>query len=203
MLFWIGIMFGAMFAWWSIKIGFYQTWATFFNIVISIFLAFSLHSTIITNCPAAGEKWYGDMLTLLVMAVGSFIVLQGFSVLFITGNFNVSIPKMIDFCCSAFLGFICGLLVWNCALFAVSITPLTKMDFVKNIGFDQKTQENNLSYMSSCCSVVNEFVSTDDMSLKERMMKITNKIESRKPKNVEFLPDANLPKRNKTDPNLE
>jgi hypothetical protein len=42
MVFWAGILVGGLFIWFAVKIGFYEMWATLFNIVISIYIAIFL-----------------------------------------------------------------------------------------------------------------------------------------------------------------
>ncbi len=50
MTFWIGILIGVLFAYFAVKIGFYETLIMMFNVVISVFLGIFLGPTI-ANIP--------------------------------------------------------------------------------------------------------------------------------------------------------
>ena len=96
MVFWASILARGVFAWLAIRMGFYETWTMLFNIVISIYVAIFLTPAIVDVAPAAGDTSYGNALTLAVTATGVFLVLHGISYVFLTGQFNVSFPKIFD-----------------------------------------------------------------------------------------------------------
>ncbi len=161
MVFWIGILVGGTFAWFAIKLGFYQTWALVFNIIISIYLAVYLQP-IIANIPAVGNTPYSNALAMAVIALASFLILHGISYTFLTGQFNVSFPKVFDTLGAGLLGFLAGFLVWSFLILLIYITPASQDSFVKGIGFTNEFQQTSVSYISRFCSLVNAVVSAQD-----------------------------------------
>ena len=160
MVFWIGILVGATFAWFAIKLGFYQTWALVFNIIISIYLAVYLQP-IIANIPAVGDTPYSNVLTMAAIALASFLILHGISYTFLTGQFNVSFPKAFDTLGTGLLGFLAGFLVWSFLSLLIYITPASQNTFVKGI-FTDKFQQTSVSYTSRFCNLVNAVASSQD-----------------------------------------
>jgi hypothetical protein len=159
-MFWIGILVGATFVWFAIKLRFYQTWALVFNIIISIYLAVYLRPTIV-NIPAVGDTPYNNALTMVVIAVASFLILHGISYIFLTSQFNVSFPKIFDTLGSGLLGFLAGFLVWSFLSLLIYITPASQNTSVKGI-FTDKFQKTTVSYVSRFCNLVNALVSSQD-----------------------------------------
>ncbi|MGA1979330.1 MAG: CvpA family protein [Sedimentisphaerales bacterium] len=161
MVFWIGILVGWAFAWLAVKLRFYQTWALVFNIIISIYLAIYLQP-VIANIPAVGDTPYSNVLTMVAVALASFLVLHGISYTFLTGQFNVSFPKVFDTLGAGFLGFLTGFLVWSFLTLLIYITPASQNTFVKEIGFTDQLQQTSVSYISRFCNLVNAVVSSKD-----------------------------------------
>jgi len=161
MVFWIGILVGGTFAWLAIKLGFYQTWALIFNIIISIYLAVYLRPVIV-NIPAVGDTPYNNALAMVAVALAAFLILHGISYTFLTGQFNVSFPKVFDILGTGFLGFLAGFLVWSFLTLLIYITPVSQNTFVKGIGFTDDFQKTSVSYISRFCNLVNAVVSSQD-----------------------------------------
>lgn len=161
MAFWIGILAGGIFAWFAIKMRLYQTWALTFNIIISIYLAIYLRPTI-TSIPSVGNDPSSSVLTLLTIALGSFAILQGISYIFLTGQFNVSFPKVFDTLGTGILGFLTGFLVWSFLSLLIYITPASRNSILKEIGFTGEFKQTSISYVSSFCDLVNAVVSSQD-----------------------------------------
>lgn len=161
MVFWIGILVGGTFAWLAIKLGFYQTWALIFNIIISIYLAVYLRPVIV-NIPAVGDTPYNNALAMVAVALAAFLILHGISYTFLTGQFNVSFPKVFDILGTGFLGFLAGFLVWSFLTLLIYITPVSQNTFVKGIGFTGQFQKTSVSYISRFCNLVNAVVSSQD-----------------------------------------
>jgi hypothetical protein len=193
MVFWIGILVGGTFAWLAIKLGFYQTWALVFNIIISIYLAVYLRPVIV-NIPAVGDTPYSNALTMAAVALASFLILHGISYTFLTGQFNVSFPKVFDTLGTGLLGFLAGFLVWSFLSLLIYITPASQNTFVKEIGFTDQFQQTSVLYISRFCNLVNAVVSSQDneYSAEQTISKLLKGPESKarkktpeKPKPVE------------------
>ena len=162
MAFWLGILVGGLFAWFAIKLGFYETWAMLFNIIISIYLAVFLRPVIAEVVPAAGDTPYSSVLIMSATAIASFLILHGISYTFLTGQFSVSFPKIFNTLSAGFLGFLAGFLVWSFASLLISATPISQNTFVKGIGFDTQFEQTNMPYISWWCNLVNTVVSPQD-----------------------------------------
>ena len=162
MVFWIGILVSGAFAWFAIKRGFYETWALVFNIVISIYLAVFLGPVIADIVPPAGDTLYSNALCMLATAIGSFLILHGISYTFLTGQFTVSFPKILDTLGTGFLGFLAGFLVWSFVGLLIYTTPISQQPTVKEIGFGTQFEQANVGYISWWCNLVNSAVSSQD-----------------------------------------
>jgi hypothetical protein len=161
MAFWIGILLSGAFAWFAIKLRFYQTWTLVFNIIISIYLAIYLQP-IIGNISAVGDTPYSNALTMIAVALASFLILHSISYVFLTGQFNVSFPQVLDLIGSGLLGFLAGFLVWSFISLLLYITPASQSTILKGIGFTDNFQQTSLSYISRFCDLVNVAVSSQN-----------------------------------------
>lgn len=159
MIFWLSIIAGGVFAFIAIRIGFYEMWAMLFNIVISIYLAVFLRPAV-QNIAAVGDTLYSNALTMLVIAVVSFLVLHGVSYVFLTGQFSIPFPKIFDTLGTGVLGFLAGFLVWSFLSFLIGITPISQISIVKEIGFGGQFQRTNVPYLCWWCNLVNGVVSS-------------------------------------------
>ncbi len=190
MVFWIGILVAGTFAWFAIKLGFYETWALVFNIIISIYLAVYLQP-IITNIPVVGDTPYSNALTMVAIALASFLILHGVSYTFLTGQINVSFPKVFDTLGTGFLGFLAGFLVWSFLSLLIYITPVSQNTFVKEIGFKDEFQQTTVSYICRFCNLVNAVVSsqesgyTTEQTISELIEGAKSKKKLEKPEPVE------------------
>jgi len=165
MIFWVGILFGGLFAYVAVKQGFYETWVLLFNAAISIYLAIFLYPVVSKFIPAAGEMKYGDALTMLSIGVGSFLILYGISYVFFSSQFNVSLPKMLDVVGSGLVGFLTGFLIWSFIVLLVSLTPLSENSMLESAGFTKEAQQANIAYMNWWTNKVNTMVSYKSSNL--------------------------------------
>lgn len=181
MVFWIGILAGAAFAWFAVKLGFFEMWAMLFNIVISVFLAVYLKPVVANMIPAADETSYGNGLLILSVAVLSFAVLQGLSYVFFTGQFSVKMPKMFDVLGSGVLGFLAGVLIWSFAALLIGVTPISQGGFAKSIGLGSQLEQSNVQYICWWGNLVNKVVASSDSELKmeQRIDKLLKSVEDR------------------------
>jgi len=162
MVFWIGILAGALFAWFTFKLGFYDTLVILFNIVISIYVAVFLTPVIVDIVPAAADIPGGNALTLFALAVGIFFILFGISYTFITGQFNISLPKIFDILFAPLLGFLTGFLLLSFAAFLICTTPVSQNKYADEIGLNRYSQQANISYLCWWCDLVHGMVSSED-----------------------------------------
>jgi hypothetical protein len=203
MVFWMGILVSGLFACFAIKKGFYEMWALGFNIIISIYVAVSLGQVVADIVPIA-DMAYSKTLTVLATAVVCFLILNSISYTFITGQFSIPFPKIFDVVGAGLFGFLAGFLVWSFVSLLIMTTPIVENAFVKEIGFDTKVQQTNISYISWWCSTVNKIVSSDG-SKQTTQQAINWLLESNKPKakgSVAGIPELNEPSEpNKSEPN--
>ncbi len=162
MLFWAGILVGGLFIWLAVKIGFYETLAMLFNIVISIYLAIFLTQVFIDIVPAADETPYCYALALVVIAVGAFLILYGITYVFLTGQFKISFPKIFDILFTGLLGFFIGFLILSFIALVITVMPISQNRFVNKVGFNRQSQQANISYLCWWCDLVNSVVSSPD-----------------------------------------
>jgi len=162
MVFWTGILAGGLFAWFAIRIGFYEMWAMLFNIIISIYIAVFLTPVIIDIIPAAGDTSYGNALTMVTAAIGVFLILYVITYLFLTGQFKVSFPRIFETLGTGVLGFLAGFLIWSFAAVLIWATPASQNTFVKNAGFGGRIRQTNVPYISWWCNLVHSIVSSPE-----------------------------------------
>ena len=183
MAFWIGIFVAAVFAWFAVKIGFYEIWAMLFNIVISIYLAIRLRPVVPKFFPAAGAAPYSDVLIIVAIALGVFLILHGITYVFLTSQFAVPFPKLFDILGAGVLGFLTGFLVWGLVNLLISITPISQYGFVKEIGFGR--QQASMSGICWWGDLIDNMVSSDNKqhTTEEVINKLIEDVEKKsKPK---------------------
>lgn len=158
MVFWIGILVSCLFAWYTIKRGFYETWVLLFNIIISIYLAIYLKPIVENIVPAAGNTLYMDALITLATAAAFFVILHGLSYLLIMGQFSIPFPRIFDVFGAGFLGFLAGFLLWSFAGLLVCIAPISQNAFAKEIDLCSGFKKTNIPYVCWWCNLVNKAV---------------------------------------------
>jgi len=140
MLLLAGILVGGLCVWFAIKIGFYETWAMLFNIVIAIYIALFLAQPIVDFLPEeTGNIPCCDALILLIIAVGSFLILHGITYILFTSQFKVTFPKIFDILFAGLLGFFGGFLVLSFAALIIFLTP-----FGKYAAINKESVKNNM-----------------------------------------------------------
>lgn len=155
MVFWIAILAGILFVWLAVRLGFYATWVLLFNVVISMYVAIFLAPLIVDFAPAVGgAASYGVALSMIVLAGGCFALLQGLSYVFLTGQFNIPFPRIFDIVLSGVLGFTAGFLILSFAAIVLTTTPLAQHKIISSIGFNEQSQQANISCMARCCDLI-------------------------------------------------
>jgi len=182
MVFWAGILVGATFAWSVMKMGFYETWAFLFNIVISVYLAVFL-GPIIANVIAADDAPYSNAVAMIATAVGTFLILHGISYTFLTGQFTIPFPRILDTLGTGFLGFLAGFLVWSFVSLLICITPISQQPIVKEMGFGNQFEQTNAPYISWWCNLVNTVVSRQDskQTTEQAISELLKSVEKKTP----------------------
>ncbi len=155
MVFWIGILAAAACAWFALRMGFYETWATVFNVLMAVYLAVFLTPVIAEAVPAAGDTPLGNALTLAAVAIGAFLVLHVLTYTFLTGQFSVAFPKIFDNLGSGVLGFLGGFLIWSFLALVISVTPVSQGSTAQSIGLGPKMQQTTGPYLSWWCDLIN------------------------------------------------
>lgn len=189
MVFWMGILAGGLFTWLAVKIGFYEIWVMLFNIIISIYTAIFLRPVIIDVVPSACNTSYGNALVLAVTAVGTFLILFGISFVFLTGEYNISFPKIFDILFAGLLGFLSGFLVLSFAALIITVTPISQNRLIREIGFNRQSQQANISYICWWCDAVNSIVSSPEkkMTSQEAIGQLFDSIQQNDSETLELV----------------
>ena len=165
MVFWVSILAGGFFAWLAVRIGFYESLALLFNIIISIYIAVFLTPVILDTFPSAGDVPYCYALALVFTAVGAFLVLFGITYVFLTGQFKVSFPKIFEILFAALLGFFTGFLVLSFVALIITATPVSQYRLVQKIGLNRQAQQSNIEYICWWCDLVHSIASSPDSNI--------------------------------------
>lgn len=189
MVFWAGILAGGLFVWLAIKIGFYETWAMLFNVVISIYLAIFLTPVIVDIIPGADETPYCNALALTVTSVGTFLILYGITYIFLTGQFKVTFPKIFDILFTGVLGFLTGFVILSFIALVITVTPISQNRFASKVGFNKQSQQANISYICWWCDLVNSIVSSPDTKIKSHHI-VDQLLNSTQPKRQDKTGEA-------------
>ena len=195
MVFWTGIAVGGLFVWLAVRMGFFEVWALLFNVVVSVYTALFLTPLIGQKISAAGDTSYGSALTLAGVAAGTFLILQGVSFTFLTGQFKVPFPKILDNVGAGVLGFLTGFLIWSFLALLVSATPIARSSLAKNIGFGRKIEQAEGAYLCWWCDLVNTVASPGDSRRPAQQMvaSLLDAAERKAPHNAPEQPAANRP----------
>ena len=153
-----GILVGGLCIWLAVKIGFYETWAMLFNIVMAIYTALFLAQTIVNILPEEARNIrYCEALTLIVLATGAFLILHGLTYTLFTSQFKVTFPKLFDILFAGLLGFFGGFLLLSFAALIIFLTP-----FGGYAGMEDDSVEYNMSSAHWLFDGINSIVSSPD-----------------------------------------
>lgn len=162
MTFWLAILMGVLFVWLAVKIRFYEMWVLFFNTLISIYVSIFLTPVLAELAPVPeGSAGYQIALCMIVLAGGSFALLQGLAYVFLTGQYRIPFPRVFDIVLSGVVGFGTGFLILSFLALALATTPLAAHKIVGDLGAGQQAQRANLLYLARCCDVVHAFARFD------------------------------------------
>jgi hypothetical protein len=161
MLFWFGILFAAIIAWYAFRAGFYQSWVLLFNIVVAVYLAVFLGPVILRVIPNAGDTPSCNVLAMLATAAAAFLVLHCVSYALMVGQFGITFPRIFATLGSALLGFGAGFIVWTFACLLIYSSPLSRHPFAQIVGFEDECREATVRYVSRCCNLVHRVVASE------------------------------------------
>ena len=163
MMFWIAILAGALFVWLAVRVGFYETWVLFFNIVVSIYVSVFLTPILAEFVPApGGVASYHVALCLTVLAGGCFAILQGLSFVFLTGQYHIPFPRVFDILLSGVLGFAAGFLTLSFVALVLTVTPLAENRIAGVFGLAKQSEQANLVCLTRCCDLIHSFTRFDN-----------------------------------------
>ena len=144
--------------WFAIRIGFYETWAMLLNVVIAIYVALFLTQPILNILPEeASNIRCCEALTLIVTAIGSFLILHGITYVLFTSQFKVTFPKLFDILFAGLLGFFGGFLLLSFAVLIIFLTP-----FGTSAGIEEDSVEYNMSGAYWLFDGIHSIVSSPD-----------------------------------------
>jgi len=153
-----GILVGGLCIWFAVKIGFYETWAMLFNIVMAIYIALFLAQPILNILPEeARNNQSCEALTLMFLAIGAFLILHGLTYILFTSQFKVTFPKLFDILFAGILGFFGGFLLLSFAALIIFLTP-----FGGYAGMEDDSVEYNMSSAYWLFDGINSIVSSPD-----------------------------------------
>jgi hypothetical protein len=153
-----GILVGGFCIWFAVKIGFYETWAMLFNIVIAIYIALFLAQPVMDFLPEEASNIRScEALTLTVLAIGSFLILYGLTYILFTSQFKVTFPKIFDILFAGLLGFFGGFLLLSFAALIIFLTP-----FGGYAGIENDSVEYNMSGTYWLFDGIHSIVSSPD-----------------------------------------
>lgn len=157
-----GILAGGVFAWLAIKIGFYETWAMLFNIVIAVYIAIFLAGPILNFLPEeTTDIPCREALALIIIAAGSFLILYGITYILFTSQFKVPFPKIFDILIAGLLGFFGGFLLLSFAALIICLTP-----FGKYAAINKESVGNNMNSTYWLLDGIHSMVSGSENELK-------------------------------------
>ena len=161
-----GILVGGLCIWFAVKIGFYETWAMLFNIVMAIYIALFLARPVMDFLPEeASDIRCCEALTLTVLATGSFLILQGITYILFTSLFKVTFPKIFDILFAGLLGFFGGFLLLSFAALIIFLTP-----FGGFAGIEDDSVEYNMSSAYWLFDGIHSIVSSPDNEITTEMV---------------------------------
>ncbi len=173
MVFWVAILVGALFVWLAVRMGFYETWVLLFNVIISMYIAIFLAPIVSELAPApSGASSYGTALSMVLLAGGCFAVLHGLSYVFLTGQFSIPFPRMLDIVFSGILGFVAGFLVLSFLALVLATTPLADNSVVAGIGLGGSSQRTNISCIARCCDLIHSFAGPGDRTTRAAVQQL-------------------------------
>lgn len=127
------ILAGGVFTYIGIKKRFFVMWGMTINLLISMFLSVMLVPLMAKLVPDIGENSYFLTVCLLILSALFYVLFHMIVKLYITGNNTIEFPLVFDKIGSGLLGFLFGYFACSFVLFALSVMPIAKHEFVTNV----------------------------------------------------------------------
>lgn len=108
-------------------------WGMTINLFISIFLSVMLMPLVSRVTPDIGENAYFLAACLLVLSAFFYVLFHMIVKLYITGNNIIAFPLLFDKIGAGLLGFLFGYFACSLVLFALSVMPVAKYEFMTNV----------------------------------------------------------------------
>lgn len=202
MVFWLGILIGAVFAFLAVKRGLYETWAILFNAVLSIYLAIVLTPLAKELLPQSSHTPYEDTLVLLVLGAGFFVLLHGIVYVLVLSQFKVNMGAILDYIGSGVLGLAGGILIWSFVLIVLCSSPVVTNQFIRAAGIKRDNVQANISYLSKFTGLIERFVGTEQSEntvpeLLDSLLEKHDKIPEEQAPPQEAQPEQAQPEQNK------
>ncbi len=157
MIFWTGTALALFLAAVMVKKGLYETWTLFFNVVIAVYLGFTL-GPVLKNLLGIDQAGV-EVLVLLGTAIVSLTVLYLFSYIIFLSQFHVTFPKILDSAAGGLFGFLTGFLIYSFIVFLICISPLNP--YINKIGIDSTSTQSNTNYVKWWTGIIHSIVSAD------------------------------------------
>lgn len=127
------IITGGLFAYLSIKRGFYKTWGSLFNVLVSIYLGIVLTPLVAVLAPDIGDNLYFLAGCVLVLSCVVFGTLESVLHTYVTKLFTGGFPMVFEKAGAGLLGFISGYIVCAFVLFVIGVMPFMQSAGAKKL----------------------------------------------------------------------
>ena len=188
MFFWITVISGVLVALLGLKLGWFESAALFFNLLIGIYVGVFATPLVAELIPAALEIPYGITCLALLVGLVVFGCLQTITYLFITGQFSVSFPKILDLSGGGLCGFLAGFLLMSYAATLFHVQS-------ENPSADTSI---NMNYLDWWTSQVSQVAGKNNSTLAGAMAELKKFTESTPTPPTQEDTDPNFPSENST-----
>jgi len=138
----------------AVKRGFYEMWGTLFNVVISIYSAVFLAPTVLKLSDGAETSEFLISVYLLSIAIVIFAILYFLCLTFLTGQFRITLPRIVDLIGSGLVGIAVGIIVWSFLGFLVLTMPVTYGRINRDTGIIHGLDEKAKPCLRVLCGVI-------------------------------------------------
>jgi len=132
-MFWVAVAVGVAFVIFGRKISFYWKWATFFNVVMSIYMTVVLAPTVVAIVPEVSGSRYNRAAFVMAIALLVFLGLQKIVATYLNPLTELSFPGIFRGLAGVILGFFSGYLVCSFVFFVICIMPFSRLPLAKKI----------------------------------------------------------------------
>jgi len=175
----LGIIFGLVFAWFAAGHGFYAMWAVLVNVVIAMYVAIMLTPMAVEIILGEDASPYAHAGFIGGITAVVFVILHTLAITFLTGTFEVSLPKIFNNIGAGLLGFITGMILWGLVCFILLVMPVRKDYF--GAEFNLAGDLERMSQLSVCrtCRLVNVLSRQSNSDAVHKAMDMSRGIKGR------------------------